>query len=81
MSQIEKLIEKLKSKPVDFEYSELKRIMEHFGYGEKEGAGSRKRFIDNDGNTLTLHKPYKPPRLMPYQIKEIVEHLEGRKLI
>jgi len=81
MSQIEKLIEKLKNKPTDFEYSELKRIMEHFGYIENEGAGSRKRFIDDEGNTLTLHKPHKPPQLMPYQVKEAVDHLEGRKLI
>jgi len=81
VSQIEKLIAKLKSKPRDFEYAELCRIMEHFGYSEQDGDGSRKRFVDADGNTLTLHKPHKPPQLMPYQIKEVVEHLEGRKLI
>lgn len=81
MSQIEKLIEKLKNKPKDFEYSDLRRIMEHFGYTEKDGASSRKRFIDASGNTLSLHKPHKPPQLMPYQVKEAVEHLEGRKLI
>ena len=81
MSKIEKLIEKLKSKPTDFEYPELKRIMEHFGYMEKEGTGSRKRFIDSSGNIFTLHKPHKPPQLLPYQVKEAVEHLEGRKLI
>jgi len=81
LSQIEKLIEKLKSKPTDFEYSELKRVMNHFGYKEREGTGSRKRFINDSGYTLTLHKPHKPPQLMSYQIKEVIEHLEERKLI
>lgn len=81
MSQIEKLIMKLKNRPKDFEYAELRRVMEHFGYTEQDGDGSRKRFVDVDGNTLTLHRPHKPPQLMPYQIAEVIEHLERRKLI
>jgi hypothetical protein len=71
----------MKGNPKDFEYAELRRIMEHFGYTEKTGDRSRRRFVDVDGNMLTLHEPHNPPRLMPYQIKEAVDHLEGRKLI
>ena len=49
MSRIEKDIERLKSKPKDFTYEELKRILNHFGFIEDnkgKTSGSRVVFIN-----------------------------------
>jgi len=84
MSQIEKLIKVLKSKPSDFEYVQLRRILSHFGYSEmKTGktSGSRVRFADKKGHVLTLHKNHPQNELHPYQIDAVIKHLEGRGLI
>jgi len=84
MSQIEKLIERLKSKPTDFDFKELGRLMAHFGYSEFQGgktSGSRMRFADKKGNVLTLHRNHPQKELYPYQINAVIKHLEGKDLI
>ena len=53
MSQIEKLIERLKSKPKDFTYDELKRLLNDYGFVENnkgKTSGSRVRFYDSFGH-------------------------------
>jgi hypothetical protein len=84
MGQIEKLIKKLTESPTDFEYSELLRIMMHFGYEERTGgktSGSRVRFVNNEGHILTLHKRHPQKELLPYQVKDVVDHLRKRGLV
>jgi hypothetical protein len=84
MGQIEKLLRKLASNPNDFEYSELRRIMLHFGYKEKTGgktSGSRMRFADNEGHILTIHKRHPQKELLPYQVDDVLNHLKARGLI
>lgn len=49
MSKLEKEIERLKSKPKDFTYDELKIILNNFGFIENnkgKTSGSRVKFID-----------------------------------
>jgi hypothetical protein len=43
MSTFEKLLTPFLSKPKDFTYDELKRILAGFGYTEEQGAGSREQ--------------------------------------
>jgi len=84
MSQIEKLITLLKSKPSDFEYEQLIKVMSHFGYSEfnkGKTSGSRVRFVDSEGHILTLHKNHPQKELHLYQINAVLRHLEGRGLI
>jgi len=84
MGQIEKLIKRLTSNPTDFEYNELKRVMLHFGYEEKTGgktSGSRIRFVNSEGNILTLHKRHPQKELLPYQINDVLDHLKKRGLL
>jgi hypothetical protein len=84
MAKIEKLIERLLSKPADFTWEELIKVLAHFGYNElKTGktGGSRRKFADGKKHVVTLHKPHPGNILKHYQIKEIVHTLiERRKL-
>lgn len=64
MSKIDTLLDKLCAKPTpaDFKFSELRRVMSHFGYLEtNKGAtsGSRVKFYHPDTKAvLLLHKPH-----------------------
>lgn len=81
MSKIEKLIAKLLSRPSDFTWEELIKVLAHFGYEElKKGktGGSRRRFADESKNIITLHKPHPKNILKPYIVKDIVTHLKER---
>jgi hypothetical protein len=55
LSRIEKLIEKLKQKPNDFTWSELQRVLRHFGYAEIKGKGSRRKFVNRSGAIISIH--------------------------
>ena len=75
MSKVEKLIEKLKSKPKDFTWAELQKVLNHFGYEEKVGKGSRRKFMSKDGKVISLHEPHPKKILKSYMIEQIIEHL------
>lgn len=85
MSKKNKLIARFKSKPKDFEYSELKTLLISLGYEEnnKGGtSGSSVSFLNKTiGSYIMLHKPHNPDILKLYQIKEIIEELENNNLI
>jgi hypothetical protein len=86
VSQIDKLIAKLKNDPKDFTYPELRKVFQHFGYSEDTGgrtSGAGRSFVrDNkDEDTFYLHEPHKDNELRTYTIKQAVEHLEERGLI
>lgn len=80
MSKKEKLIERFKSKPKDFRYSELRTLLTSIGYvaSNKGGtSGSSVSFYNELYQSLiTLHKPHNPDILKPYQIKAIIAELE-----
>ena len=69
MSKIEKLIKRLLSKPADFSWEELVKVLNYFGYVENKNGktgGSRRRFVDGENNIITLHKPHPSNILKPY---------------
>lgn len=77
MSKISKALAKIQTKPTDFTWSELVRIMLHFGYTQLEGDGSRVKFYHKEKDTLlALHKPHNPKTLRPYQITNTISRLE-----
>ena len=84
MSKKEKLIEKLKSKPKNFSYTEAKKIFEYFSFQEfckGKTSGSRMSFINEKKHIFCLHKPHPKNELKSYQINEIISFLEERGLI
>jgi len=85
MSKDDKLIKRLLSKPNDFTYNELRKLLTHLGYEESQSgktSGSRVAFIHKDSkHIIRLHKPHPNNELKQYQIEQIIDELKSRRLI
>jgi len=81
MSTIEKLIARFKTKPRDFSWDELTRLLNHFGYEEITGSGSRRKFIQDDRQPIILHEPHPRRILKKYQVNLIYEGLKKENFI
>jgi hypothetical protein len=79
MSKIEKLIGRLKSRPKDFTWEEMTRVLKYYGYEEMpkgKTGGSRRKFINNKKLIISLHEPHPKNILKAYQLEIIIQHLE-----
>lgn len=84
MSKKEKLIKKLKSKPKDMTYEEIKTLLGLLMFRESNKgrtSGSRVLFVYNNQIEIMLHKPHPSSVMKEYQIKNIVNKLEQEGLI
>lgn len=82
MSKFRKALARLRSRPKDFTWTELQNIMNHFGYEEIKGGGSRRKFINSKTNvSISLHEPHPRPELKMYAIDIVIEHLREEGLI
>lgn len=84
MTQKEKLLKRFLSKPSDFTWEELKKLLASFDFAEvKTGktSGSRTRFINDSGVIISIHKPHPRNILKMYQIEQIIEILDQEGLI
>jgi hypothetical protein len=81
MSKQEKLLERFLSIPSDFTWDELKKVLAAFGYSEiakGKTAGSRKKFVDEYGNLILLHKPHPGNIIKKYALKQTIENLNEK---
>ncbi|KAF2333232.1 type II toxin-antitoxin system HicA family toxin [Flavobacterium daemonense] len=79
MSKIDKLIEKLQSKPKDFTWDEFLKVINHFGYNQipqGKTGGSRRKFINEKKELIILHEPHPQKVLKGYQLDIIIECLK-----
>jgi predicted RNA binding protein YcfA (HicA-like mRNA interferase family) len=79
MSRQEKLLTRLLTIPNDFTWEELVKVLAPFGYQEIKGGktgGSRRRFVDDNKNIITLHKPHPSNIVKNYALREVIEHLK-----
>lgn len=85
MSKDEKLTARLLSKPKNFTYKELCKVLHSLEYEESKSgktSGSRVAFIDHSSNhIIRLHKPHPGNELKQYQIELIIEELKSRGLL
>lgn len=84
MSKKEKLLERLKVKPKDFTYDELKTLLNYLGFNEYnkgKTSGSAVKFVDIYNRTIELHKPHPSNIIKYYKIKELIEQLKEWELI
>lgn len=84
MSKKDKLIQKLKSKPKDLTYDELKTLLGYLGffeYNKGKTSGSRVKFIDNYNRIIELHKPHPSNIIKPYKINQVIDELEEWRMI
>lgn len=84
MSKKEKLIKKLKSKPKDFTYDELKttlNYLEFFESNKGKTSESAVEFKDKFGRKIVLHKPHPSNIIKLYKMDEIIDLLEEWRII
>jgi len=82
MTKAEKLLNRFLSRPKDFTYNELVRLLSSRGYKELQGSGSRITFY-NEGikHNIKLHKPHPGNVLKRYQIELVMQELKTNGLI
>ncbi len=84
MSRKDKLLARLKSRPKDFTWNELKALLKLLGYRKMKpgkSGGSRKRFIHESAQVISLHEPHPQNTLKRYVVNEILEILKKEGII
>ncbi len=84
MSQKDKLIKKLKSRPKNMTFDEIEALLNSLDYTRSDKgrtSGSRVIFESEKHSAILLHKPHPRKELLDYQIKQIIEVLEQEDLI
>ena len=84
MSQKEKLLQKLKSKPKDFTFDDAEALLGYFTYSRSnkgKTSGSRVMFVSDQYPPILLHKPHPRKELLEYQIKQLISALKQEGLI
>lgn len=80
MTKIDKLIQKLHKNPSDLTWNELVKVLGYYGFSEVKTkgktAGSRRKFINDTKEVISLHKPHPKPVVKEYVIKQIIEKLK-----
>jgi len=79
LSKKDKLIARLKSKPLDFTFDELVALMASLGFtlsNKGKTSGSRVSFIKN-GYKITIHRPHRQKTLLGYQVLMLLKDLEA----
>ncbi|HCG6617012.1 TPA: type II toxin-antitoxin system HicA family toxin [Vibrio parahaemolyticus] len=73
MSRQDKLLMRLLSKPKDFTWDELTKLLGSFEYELVNGKGSRRKFFHRATATyISLHEPHPQNILKAYVIKEVI---------
>lgn len=85
MGKAEKLLKRFLSKPKDFTYDELRRLLRGYGYEEDvagKTSGSRVAFVNYETkHIMKLHKPHPSPYLKRYQLDYIEGALKNKGVI
>ena len=80
MSKLEKAIQRLKSIPRDYAYTEAKYILGQFGFMEMnkgKTSGSRVKFYrPSDGEMISFHKPHPSSIMSMGNVRDLVTFLE-----
>ena len=80
----DKLIQRLRARPRDFQWDELTRLLENVGYREVRSGrtgGSRRRFVHPTAPVVNLHRPHPGNIVKMYVIDEVLRVLEDEELI
>ena len=84
MSQKEKLIKKLKSRPKDLTFKEVEILLNYCSFTKSNKgrtSGSRVIFTSENHGSILMHKPHSRNYLLDYQVKQLLAKLESEGLI
>ena len=82
MGKFEKEIERLRSLPKDYTFSEARSLLGHLGFTESnkgKTSGSRVKFFrKTDDTIILLHKPHHGDVMKMYAVKDLLNTLKGK---
>ena len=82
MSKHSKLLSRLRARPKDFTWDELVSLLSHFGYIERAGSGSGRKFVNSISNHKVLfHRPHPGNVIKAYVIDRVIAALVENGLI
>ena len=85
MSKAEKLLQRFLSKPKDFTFEELRKLLKSFGYEEVntgKTAGSRVTFYNAElDDMIKFHKPHTSSVLKLCYLRDIERQLRDREVL
>ena len=84
MSKASKSLDRLcrKPTPADYRWDELCSVLDHLGFEQLKGAGSRRKFFHKDRNVLiSLHEPHPSPEVPKYALDQVRETLQNNGFI
>lgn len=84
MTRRDKLIARFRTRPKDFGWDELVRLLEGVGYTEVTAGrtgGSRRRFLHPTAPAIMLHKPHPGSIVKMYVVDEVLRVLTEEGLI
>ena len=85
MSKTEKLLQRFLSKPKDFTFEDLRRLLKSFGYEDaKTGktSGSRVAFYNTElDDMIKFHKPHPSQIMKQCYLRDIEQQLRDKGVI
>ena len=82
MSKLDKAIQRLKSKPKNYTYSEARQLLGQLGFNEYnkgKTSGSRVKFFRPRDNTIILlHKPHPGDIMSPSATRDLHDTLKNK---
>jgi hypothetical protein len=78
VSQSSKKLDRLLTKPKDFSWDDLISVLKHFDFHQErtgKSGGSRRKFSNSSGITVSFHEPHPQPTLKRYQVDQLIEFL------
>ena len=83
MSKRDKLLERLRKRPKDFTFDEMKSLLSYFGYELKQGGtGSGVKFVKEGSNdVINFHRPHPDGILKSYLLDQVIEKLRKDGLL
>ena len=81
MGRQEKLRERFLSRPSDFTWDELVRLLSGFGYSEHKKKGSRRVFKGGNLPKINLHEPHPSNIVKQCYLDDVRETLENENMI
>jgi predicted RNA binding protein YcfA (HicA-like mRNA interferase family) len=80
MSKQHKALQRLASRPTDFTWSEVVRLLTGLGYILESGSGSRRRFLHLETHVpYHMHEPHPSGILKEYQVRDLLNFLREEK--
>ncbi len=82
MSKQEKLLKRLLSRPKDFTWNELIRLLNSYGFELLKGNGSRRKFCHPESKLIiSLHEPHPQNTIKQYAIDIVINSLKEQGIV